>query len=173
MVSQPRKPFPLRVVHGSGDKSARRLDPVASEAELIDGIVRGDERVAVELYHRLLPAIESSLLRVLGRRETDHEDLVQTSFEQLIITLSRQRFAGACSLATWASSIAAHVALKSIRSRTRQRRIFNQHVEPHELSERQRSDATRYWAGGRRPRTEDGALPTKNTNEHESRTGRI
>lgn len=113
---------------------------MASEAELIDGVVRGDERVAVELYHRLLPAIESSLLRVLGRRETDHEDLVQISFEQLIITLSRQRFAGACSLATWASSIAAHVALKSIRSRTRQRRIFNQHVEPHELSERQRSD---------------------------------
>lgn len=113
---------------------------MASEAELIDGVVRGDERVAVELYHRLLPAIESSLLRVLGRRETDHEDLVQISFEQLIITLSRQRFAGACSLATWASSIAAHVALKSIRSRTRQRRVFNLHVEPHDVSERQRSD---------------------------------
>jgi RNA polymerase sigma-70 factor (ECF subfamily) len=139
VVSQPRKPFPLRVVHDSGERSAKRLDPVASEAELIEGVIRGDERVAVELYHRLLPAIESSLLRVLGRRETDHEDLVQTSFEQLILTLSRQRFAGACSLATWASSIAAHVALKSIRSRTRQRRVFNHHVEPQEVSERQRS----------------------------------
>lgn len=139
MVSQPRKPVPFRVVHGSGTGSARR-DPIASETELIEGVVRGDERVAVELYYRLLPAIESSLLRVLGRRETEHEDLVQTSFEQLILTLSRQRFAGACSLATWASSIAAHVALKSIRSRTRQRRVFNLHVEPQDVSEHQRSE---------------------------------
>jgi len=102
---------------------------------LFQGIQRGDERIAVELYHRLLPAIEGSLLRVLGRRESDHEDLVQMAFEQLILTLSRQSYAQACSLKTWASSIAAHLALKSLRSRYRQRRVFNSSVAVHELAE--------------------------------------
>jgi RNA polymerase sigma-70 factor (ECF subfamily) len=110
-----------------------------SERELFEGVLRGDERIAVELYHRLLPVIEASLLRVLGRREVDHEDLVQTAFEQLILTLARGSYAGACGLKTWASSIAAHVALKAIRSRYRQRRVFNPSVEPHEVTERQRS----------------------------------
>ena len=77
------------------------------------------------------------MIRVLGRRETDHEDLVQIAFEQLILTLSRQSYAQACSLKTWASSIAAHVALKALRSRYRQRRVFNTAVAVHDLTERQ------------------------------------
>jgi RNA polymerase sigma-70 factor (ECF subfamily) len=89
--------------------------------------------VAVELYHRLLPAVEASLLRVLGRRQDDHEDLVQITFEQIVITLSQRRYAGACSLKTWASSIAAHVALKSLRSRCRSRRVFNRSLPGDEV----------------------------------------
>src|SRR6185295_14607746 len=109
------------------------------DAELFEGILRGDERVAVELYHRLLPAIEASLVRVLGRRDPDHEDLVQIAFEQLILTLTRQSYAQVCNLKTWASSIAAHVALKALRSRCRQRRVFNTVLEPSELTDRQGS----------------------------------
>src|SRR5262252_9072686 len=123
-MSPERKPAYLRAVPTSGIVPRRDSGAPSSEEELFEGILRGDERIAVELYHRLLPAIEASLLRVLGRREADHEDLVQIAFEQLILTLSRQSYAQACSLKTWASSIAAHVALKALRSRYRQRRVF-------------------------------------------------
>jgi RNA polymerase sigma-70 factor (ECF subfamily) len=134
-----RKQLHLRAVSNSGVAPRPRGDSQAQDTELFAGIRRGDERVAVELYHRLLPAIEASLVRVLGRREPDHEDLVQTAFEQLILTLSRGSYAEVCSLKTWASSIAAHVALKSLRSRSRQRRVFNDSVEASELTERQGS----------------------------------
>jgi len=140
-MSPERKPVHLRAVRSSGVAPRLRSDAPASEVELFQGILEGDERIGVELYHRLLPAIEASLVRVLGRRESDHEDLVQMSFEQLILTLSRQSYAQACSLKTWASSIAAHVALKSLRSRYRQRRVFNPSVAVHELTEREASGA--------------------------------
>jgi RNA polymerase sigma-70 factor, ECF subfamily len=131
-VTRPR----LRAIEG-GASAARRPDPgpKLSESELFEGIVRGDERVAVELYKQLLPAVEGSLLRVFGRRESDHEDLVQIAFEQIIVTLSKRRYAQACSLTTWASSIAAHVALKALRSRYRQRRVFDVFAAPETVSD--------------------------------------
>lgn len=111
-----------------------------SDSCLVEGIIRGDERVAADLYWRLLPVVEATLVRVIGRREDDHEDLVQISFEQIILTLSEGRYAQACSLKTWASTIAAHVALKALRSRMRKRRVFDLYVEPDEV--------TRQFAGG-------------------------
>jgi len=106
-----------------------------SDDWLMEGMVRGDQNVAVELYRRLLPVVEATLVRIIGRREADHEDLVQTSFEQIILTLSERRYARACSLKTWASTLAAHVGLKALRSRTRQRRVFDLHVEAHEATQ--------------------------------------
>jgi len=106
-----------------------------SDDWLVEGIENGDQNVAVALYRRLLPVVEATLVRVIGRREADHEDLVQTSFEQIILTLSEGRYARACSLKTWASTLAAHVALKALRSRTRQRRVFDLHVEAHEATQ--------------------------------------
>lgn len=134
MVSDPvipkRRPV-LRAIRGGGAASAAAY----SDSELFEGIANGNERVAAELYRRLLPAVEAALYRVLGRREPEHEDLVQISFEQIIMTLSERRYAQACSLNTWASTLAAHVALKALRSRSRQRNVFNMKVEPAELSE--------------------------------------
>lgn len=95
----------------------------------------GDERIARELYRKLLPTVESALYRVLGRREHDHDDLVQSSFEQIVVTISQRRYAQACSLNTWASTIAAHTALKSLRARYRQRRVFDARLGPAELAE--------------------------------------
>lgn len=131
-----RKKPHLRAISGGALGSG---DEGFSESELFEGIVRGDERIAAIFYHRMLPAVEGSLLRVLGRREPDHEDLVQTAFEQIILTLAKRRYAQACSLKTWASSIAAHVALKALRSRYRQRRVFDVFVEPQALLESQQS----------------------------------
>lgn len=131
----------LRALEGGASSARRPAEPPSlSEDELLEGIVRGDDRIATELYRRLLPAVEASLLRVFGRREADHEDLVQIVFEQIILTLSRRSYAQACSLKTWASSIAARVALKSLRSRYRQRRVFDLRAEPEAVSLQRSSD---------------------------------
>lgn len=95
-----------------------------SDEELLAGVLAGDRGVAAQLYDHLVGPVERSIVRVFGRREQDHDDLVQASFEQIVITLTRRRFAGACSLATWASAIASHVALNALRSRRRARRVF-------------------------------------------------
>ena len=101
-------------------------EPIA-DADVIEAVVRGDGAVAGELYDRLSRTVDQTLFRVLGRREADHEDLVQSTFEQIVKTLTQQRFAGACSLKTWASSVASHVALNALRSRRRERGVFDRH----------------------------------------------
>jgi RNA polymerase sigma-70 factor (ECF subfamily) len=131
-VSAPRRPL-LRAI--AGGASAREVAPAYTDTELFEGIATGDERIARELYRRLLPAVEAALYRVLGRREHDHEDLVQSSFEQIVATLAQRRYAQACSLNTWASTIAAHIALKSLRSRYRQRNVFDARVGADQLAE--------------------------------------
>jgi RNA polymerase sigma-70 factor (ECF subfamily) len=131
-LTEPRRPR-LRSISGGAD--AREAAAAYTDAELFEGIVTGDERMARELYRRLLPAVESTLYRVLGRREDDHEDLVQSTFEQIVATLSRRRYAQACSLTTWASTIAAHTALKSLRYHYRQRSMFDARLGPDEVAE--------------------------------------
>jgi RNA polymerase sigma-70 factor (ECF subfamily) len=100
----------------------------ATDEELIDAVQRGDHRVASELYDRLIGVVDHTLYRVFGRREGDHDDLVQAAFEQIVMTLSRRSYARACSLRTWASSIASHVGFNALRSRRRERRVLDREV---------------------------------------------
>jgi len=97
--------------------------PVSSDEEIIEAVARGDDRIGGQLYDRLVGVVDRTLYRVFGRREADHDDLVQASFEQIVLTLARRRFAGACSLSTWASTVASHVGLNALRSRRRERRV--------------------------------------------------
>ena len=94
-----------------------------TEEQIIDAVVRGDDRIAGLLYDRLVGTVDRTLYRIFGRREPDHDDLVQASFEQIVLTLARKRFAGACSLSTWAATVASHVGLNALRSRRRERRV--------------------------------------------------
>jgi RNA polymerase sigma-70 factor, ECF subfamily len=122
----------LRVIAGQGAGAASQ----PSDEELIDAVVRGDASVAGALYDRLLPLVDATLFRMLGTRLPDHDDLVQASFEQIVKTLTTRRFARACSLRTWASSIAANVALNALRSRVRERRVVDRNESAAEASER-------------------------------------
>jgi RNA polymerase sigma-70 factor, ECF subfamily len=88
-------------------------------------VIRGDERVGAELYDRLVSVVDRTLYRIFGQRDPDHDDLIQNTFEQIIKTLSKRRFAGACSLSTWASTIASHVGLNALRARRRERRVLD------------------------------------------------
>jgi RNA polymerase sigma-70 factor, ECF subfamily len=98
--------------------------PALSDEEIIDAVRQGDRACADQLYFRLIDAVDITLFRIFGRRETDHEDLVQRAFEQIVLTLSRRTFAGACSLRTWASAITARVAFNVLRSRRRERAVL-------------------------------------------------
>ena len=108
--------------NGASDGAAAR-EP--SDEELIAAVQRGDHQVASVIYERLGGVVDHTLYRVFGRRETDHDDLVQAAFEQIVVTLSRRSYARACSLRTWASSIASHVGFNALRSRRRERRVLD------------------------------------------------
>ena len=99
--------------------------PIPTDSELIDAVLGGDQRIAGQFYDRLAGTVDRTLYRVFRRREPDHEDLVQSAFEQIVITLRRQKYARACSLNTWAASVAANVGLNALRSRIRERNVFD------------------------------------------------
>ncbi len=107
---------------------------VLSDEALIAAVVERDIRAARELHDRLISVVHATLYRILGRREQDHEDLVQATFEQVVVTLVRGRFARGCSLSTWASTVAAHVAFNALRARRRAHRVFDA-TEPFEAAD--------------------------------------
>ncbi|HEX4336362.1 MAG TPA: RNA polymerase sigma factor [Polyangiaceae bacterium] len=110
----------LRVVPGG------KAAPVElSDSDLIDAFERGEGHACEQLYDRLIGVVEGTLYKILGRRDQAHDDLVQTAFEQIVLTLSKRRFARACSLTSWASSVTTHVAFNVLRSRTRERKVVD------------------------------------------------
>ncbi len=111
-------PAPLRVVKGEGEKAL-------TDEQIMAAVLAGDDRIADQLYGRLYETVDRTLYRIFGRREQDHEDLIQKSFEQIVLTLVRGSFAGACSLRTWASSVTSRVAFNALRSRRRERKVFD------------------------------------------------
>jgi RNA polymerase sigma factor (sigma-70 family) len=96
-----------------------------TDAELLSAFEQGDPARTRKLYDHLVGVVEGTLCRIIGGRGTEHEDLVQVVFEQLLITLRDKRFAGSCSLRGWAASISTNVALNALRSRGVQRRYFD------------------------------------------------
>lgn len=120
-----RKPA-LRLVAPGASASREALDDEA----LILAVQRGDHRVASALYDRLVRVVDHTVYRVFGRREADHDDLVQMVFEQIVVTLSRRTYARACNLRTWAASIASHVAFNALRSRRRERKVLDRDAAP-------------------------------------------
>jgi RNA polymerase sigma-70 factor, ECF subfamily len=140
-VSQPASApkAPLRLVTPASRESAEALDDEA----LILAVQRGDRQVASALYDRLIRVVDHTVYRVFGRREVDHDDLVQMVFEQIIVTLSRRSYARACNLRTWASSIASHVAFNALRSRRRERKVMDRDAPPDSETYASRTDAER------------------------------
>jgi RNA polymerase sigma-70 factor, ECF subfamily len=114
---------PLRVVRDieGGADSARPL----SDQELIDALCRGDSQKSTLLYDRLIGTVDGTLVRILGRREQDHNDLVQSVFEQIIVSLVKGRFRGTCGLVGWAAAVACNFGLNALRSRIRERKLVD------------------------------------------------
>jgi RNA polymerase sigma-70 factor (ECF subfamily) len=105
-----------------------------TQAEVLRGAVAGEPWAYAALYEALYPIVARALQKVL-HQSPDYEDLVQTSFEQIVRTLQKPRAREIENLAAWASAIAARVALDSLRTRIRDRRVFDRGVDAPELAD--------------------------------------
>jgi len=115
----------LRVALAPVSDDGKDAGRAPSDEEIVKALNRGEGWAAETLYKNLYPAVSRTLWRVFQTRPNDFEDLVQITFERVIRTLVDNRYAGACSLTTWASSIASHVALDTLRAKTRERKVFS------------------------------------------------
>ena len=114
----------LRIVKGSADPGSEGQVDAISDDALVTALRRGEGQKAAILYDRLIRVVDGALVRVLGRREQDHDDLVQSVFEQIILALHKDHFAGG-SLRGFAAAIACNVGLNVLRSRIRERRVVD------------------------------------------------
>jgi RNA polymerase sigma-70 factor, ECF subfamily len=100
-----------------------------SDEQLIAALLSGNPEAGRLLYDRLIRVVEWTIYRILGRGGLEHEDVVQSAFEQIVITLYQNRFARACSLATWAAAVTSRTALTELRRRRRVQKNFGAAVE--------------------------------------------
>lgn len=112
----------LRLVPGERPNPQR--GGVEDEA-LIDAIERGDPHLGGEIYERLIRVVDSTLYRIVGPGDRDHDDLVQTAFEQIVTTIAKKKYARACSLTSWAAAVTCNIALNALRSRVSERKVFD------------------------------------------------
>ncbi len=115
-MSEPKR---LRALEG-GKGQRQREEP--TDEQIVAGLVAGEEWAAEALYDRLHPVVDRALRRIL-QSNADHDDQVQVVFERVIRTLVERKFAGACSLSTWATAIASNVAVDAVRARIRERAV--------------------------------------------------
>jgi RNA polymerase sigma-70 factor (ECF subfamily) len=120
MPSPVQPPTPLRLVH-PGEAAPLRQP---GDLEIIEGLRAGRREAAVALYELVEPAISATLTQVLGRSDADHDDLCQLALIRIVDSVVDSRFAGRCSLKTWANVIASRLALDELRRRRRERRVL-------------------------------------------------
>lgn len=107
----------------AGAPPGARGSTALGERRLLDAIQRGDEHQASEVYACLLPAVQATLLRVLGGPDRRHRELTQSSIERVIVELVRHPSPWLCRLEVWATTSAARVALDVLRARTSRRDV--------------------------------------------------
>lgn len=120
MVAIPQKPV-LSVITDAEAPLAER-GPRRRDDEIVAGIRRGDAEVAADFYWRVKPVVDRTVRRLLGRLDSDSEDLVQIALTQLIESVAGYR--GECPFDAWISTVSAHVVYKHIRRRRLERTIF-------------------------------------------------
>lgn len=92
--------------------------------QLIAGLLQRAPWAAELLYDRLSPIVNRTLRRVFPTRRTDHDDLAQTAFENILRSVLKRRFRAGCSLSSWAVLITSRIAIDALRSSVRERVVF-------------------------------------------------
>jgi len=119
-MAQPR----LRLVVADAPARSVPVAPGLDDAQLLAAMSSGDEHAASELHDRLRPRVDATIRSLLGPGHSEHDDLAQQSFIELVLSLDRYR--GECSLETWAATITARTVFKYLRRRTTERKIFRE-----------------------------------------------
>jgi RNA polymerase sigma-70 factor (ECF subfamily) len=94
----------------------------ARDGALVAALRSGDASTAAAFHDRVRPTIDRTLVRLLGRRDVDHDDLAQRTLIELYTTIRSYR--GECSLDSWTATLAARVVWKHLRRRKLERRMF-------------------------------------------------
>jgi RNA polymerase sigma-70 factor (ECF subfamily) len=101
---------------------------VASDEEICRRLEAGNTGAAEIVYERVANVVDAVLFRLLGPNDHEREDLAQQAMERIIGTIVSGRYLRDCSLSSWATLITQHLAIDTMRSRTRDRRVFDRHV---------------------------------------------
>jgi len=101
---------------------------VASDEEICRRPESGNTGAAEVVYERVATVVDAVLFRLLGPNDHEREDLAQQAMERIIGTIVSGRYMRDCSLSSWATLITQHLAIDTMRSRTRDRRVFDRHV---------------------------------------------
>lgn len=100
-----------RAATGGGTRSSREAD----DSALIADVVAGNPDRAAAFCQRVWRPVNSTVRRLLGRDDSDYEDLVQLAIIELIRSISNYRNEG--SLDAWVSGVTAHLVYRHIRRR--------------------------------------------------------
>lgn len=115
MPSDPRPtpPSNMRLHTTAPPRTPLRLvDDTEDDASLIEAVAAGNASRAVVLYDRLRPVV-SRTIRRLAPRSPEHEDLLQQSFVELVVSLRARPQVR--SLEAWAATIAARTVYQRLR----------------------------------------------------------
>lgn len=119
-MSAPRAPLMLVPV-AAGD-SDRPGPPEVDDSALLAGLKTRDLSLSNAFHKRVRPIVDRTLVRLLGSRDADYEDVAQCALFELVSTIDS--FRGECPLDAWISIVTARVAYRAIRRRRIERRLF-------------------------------------------------
>jgi len=123
---------------GSRDERPARRERVSVDAlapsqppsddEICRALQAGELWAAEVVYDRVEDAVDATLFRLLGPGDAEREDLAQQALERVIRTIVSGRYSRGCSLRSWATLLTQHLAIDTMRSRARDRKVFDRHV---------------------------------------------
>ena len=102
--------------------------PRPTDRELADLVLGGDEPAFRELYRKHTPRLLALVLRFLGGREADAEDVVQEAWLRAAQRLGTFRWEAA--FGSWLSAIALNLAREQLRKSGRRREVEWPEEEP-------------------------------------------
>jgi RNA polymerase sigma-70 factor (ECF subfamily) len=117
----------------SADSSGESPPPAPRGSEMSDtdicrALASGEAWAAEVIYDRVEDVVDAVLFRLMGAGDGERDDLAQQSLERIISTIVSGRFSHGCSLRSWATLITQHIAIDAMRSRTRERKLFDRSV---------------------------------------------
>jgi RNA polymerase sigma-70 factor (ECF subfamily) len=135
-----------------------------SDTDICRALTAGEAWAAEVVYDRVEDVVDAVLFRLLGPGDSERDDLAQQALERIIGTIVSGRFSHGCSLRSWATLITQHLAIDTMRARSRERKLFDRSIGPAALELVAEDTRTPERAAETRRRVERllGALSTVN-----------